>query len=166
MDLRLPVQSVPITTKVVSSNPAWWGLLDTTLCDKVCQWFSPSNPDCSFNKTDSHDIAEILSTVGSNTMNLNQSKTWLFLLYSPCFFLVNITFSILDLYHVILTIIHEYYSLPLILSYPKLVIFWWIPPRCVFIVSGIDLCLMFISESINLEKIHVNMYMINTIVHE
>ena len=65
------------------------------------------------------------------------------------FFLVNITFSILDLYHVILTIIHEYYSLPLILSYPKLVIFLWIPPRCVFIVSGIDLCLMFISESIN-----------------
>jgi hypothetical protein len=29
MDLQLPVQSVPITTNVVSSN--------TTLCDKVCQ---------------------------------------------------------------------------------------------------------------------------------
>ena len=149
LDLRLPVQSVPITTKVVSSNPAWWGLLDTTLCDKVCQWFSPSNPVCSLNKTDLHDIAEILSTVASNTMNLNQSETWPFLLYSPWFFfLVNITFSMLDLYHVMLTIIHEYYSLHLILSYPKLVILW-IPPRCIFIVSGIDLCLNFISESIN-----------------
>jgi hypothetical protein len=32
------VQSVPITTKVVSSNPVHGDcLLDTTLCDKVCQ---------------------------------------------------------------------------------------------------------------------------------
>jgi hypothetical protein len=29
---------VPITTKVVSSNPVHGrGVLDTTLCDKVCQ---------------------------------------------------------------------------------------------------------------------------------
>jgi hypothetical protein len=33
LDLQLPVQSVPITTKVVSSQ----GVLDTTLCDKVCK---------------------------------------------------------------------------------------------------------------------------------
>jgi len=31
------MQSVPITTKVVSSNYSWRGVLDTTLCDKVCQ---------------------------------------------------------------------------------------------------------------------------------
>ena len=31
LDLQLHMQSVPITTKVVSSNP------DTTFCDKVCQ---------------------------------------------------------------------------------------------------------------------------------
>jgi hypothetical protein len=31
LDLQLPMQSVPITTKVVSSNC----VLDTTLCDKV-----------------------------------------------------------------------------------------------------------------------------------
>jgi hypothetical protein len=39
LDLQLPMQSVPITTKVVSSFEAcsWRGVLDTTLCDKVCQ---------------------------------------------------------------------------------------------------------------------------------
>jgi hypothetical protein len=33
------MQSVPITTKIVSSNPAQSrrGVLDTTLCDKICQ---------------------------------------------------------------------------------------------------------------------------------
>jgi hypothetical protein len=39
MDLQLPVQSVPITAKDVSSfEPrSWGGVLDTTLCDKLCQ---------------------------------------------------------------------------------------------------------------------------------
>jgi hypothetical protein len=38
LDLQLSMQSVPITTKVVSSNPAHVrGALDTTLCDIVCQ---------------------------------------------------------------------------------------------------------------------------------
>jgi hypothetical protein len=37
-DLQLPVQSVPVTTKVVSSNPAHGeDVVNTTLCDKVCQ---------------------------------------------------------------------------------------------------------------------------------
>ena len=46
-----------------------WGVLDTTLCDKVCQWlaagqwFSPGTPVSSTNKTDRHDIAEILLKV-------------------------------------------------------------------------------------------------------
>jgi hypothetical protein len=35
VDLQLPVQSVPITTEIVSSNPAQARC--TTLCDKVCQ---------------------------------------------------------------------------------------------------------------------------------
>ena len=39
LDLQLPVQSVHITTKVVSVNTIpWRSVLDTTLCDKVCQW--------------------------------------------------------------------------------------------------------------------------------
>jgi len=33
--LQLPMQSVPITTNIVRSNPLMVG--DTTLCDKVCQ---------------------------------------------------------------------------------------------------------------------------------
>jgi hypothetical protein len=51
------------------------GVLDTTLCDKVCQWhgtgqwFSPGAPFSSTNKTDSHDIIEILLKVALNTIN-------------------------------------------------------------------------------------------------
>ena len=38
LDLQLLMQSVPIITKVVSSNPgSWRGVLDITLCDKVSQ---------------------------------------------------------------------------------------------------------------------------------
>ena len=38
VDLQLPMQSVPITTKIVRIVPrSWRGVLDTTLCDKVCQ---------------------------------------------------------------------------------------------------------------------------------
>jgi len=45
----------------------------TTLCDKVCQWlatdrwFSPCTPVSSTNKTDRHDIAEILLKVALST---------------------------------------------------------------------------------------------------
>jgi hypothetical protein len=51
--LQLPVQSVPITTNVVGSNPVHG---DTTLCDIVCQWlatdrwFSPGTSVSSTNK--------------------------------------------------------------------------------------------------------------------
>jgi hypothetical protein len=48
------------------------GVLDTTLCDKVCQglvsgrWFSLSAQVSSTNKTDRHDITEILLKVVLN----------------------------------------------------------------------------------------------------
>jgi hypothetical protein len=51
------------------------GVLDTTLCDKVCQclttvwWFSPGTPVSSTNKTNCHDITEILLKVALNTIN-------------------------------------------------------------------------------------------------
>jgi hypothetical protein len=51
------------------------GVLDTTLCDKVCQWlaigrwFSPGTPVTPTNKTELHDIAEILLKVPLNTIN-------------------------------------------------------------------------------------------------
>ena len=49
------------------------GVLDTTLCDKVCQWLtagrgcSPGNPISSTNQTDRHDITGILLKVVLNT---------------------------------------------------------------------------------------------------
>ena len=52
------------------------GVLDTTLCDKVCQWFtagwwfSPGILVSFTNKTYCHDIAEILLKVALNTINL------------------------------------------------------------------------------------------------
>ena len=50
----------------------------TTLCDKVCQWlmagqgFSLCTPIFSTNKTDRHDITEILLRVALNTIKSNQ----------------------------------------------------------------------------------------------
>ena len=51
-------------------------VLDTTLCDKVCQliaegrWFSLGTPVTSTNKTDRHDITEILLKVALSTITL------------------------------------------------------------------------------------------------
>jgi hypothetical protein len=56
-----------------------WGALDTTSCDKVCQWlaaglwFSPGPPVSSTNKTDRHDTTEILLKVVLNTIALTLS---------------------------------------------------------------------------------------------
>jgi hypothetical protein len=53
---------------------------DTTLCDKVCQrlatsqWFSPSLPVFSTNKTDHNDITEILLKVALNTISITALK--------------------------------------------------------------------------------------------
>jgi len=66
----------------VSSNPDYGKVyIDATLCDKVCQWlatgqwFSPSTPVSSNNKTDSHDITEILLKVALNTITLTLAWT-------------------------------------------------------------------------------------------
>jgi len=59
--------------------PSWRGVLDTTLCDQVCQclatdrWFSPGNPVSSTDETDCYYITEILLKVAFNT--INQTKT-------------------------------------------------------------------------------------------
>jgi hypothetical protein len=56
-------------------NPLRRGVLDATLCDKVRQWlatgqwFSPCTPVSFSNKTDRHDITEILLKVALNTIN-------------------------------------------------------------------------------------------------
>jgi hypothetical protein len=59
---------------------SWRGVLDTILCDKICQWlatgwwFSPGTPVSSNIKTDCHDITEILLKVALNTINQTQTK--------------------------------------------------------------------------------------------
>ena len=51
-------------------------VLDTTLCDKVCQWlatgqwFSPGTLVSSTNKTDRYDITKILLKVALNTITI------------------------------------------------------------------------------------------------
>jgi hypothetical protein len=57
------------------------GVLDTTLCDKVlsvtCRglWFYPGTLVSSTNKTDCHDITEILLKVVFNTINQPTNHT-------------------------------------------------------------------------------------------
>ena len=59
------------------------GVLDTTLCDKVCQWleagqwFSPGTLVSSINKTRRQDITEILFKVALNT-KIRLSLWWIF----------------------------------------------------------------------------------------
>jgi len=57
------MQSVPITTNVVSSNPI------PARC--TGRWFSPGTPVSCTNKTDRHDITDILLKVALNTINPN-----------------------------------------------------------------------------------------------
>ena len=55
---------------------------DTTLCDKVCQWlasgwwFSQGIPVSSTNKTDCHDITEILLKVALNIITPPHPLLW------------------------------------------------------------------------------------------
>jgi hypothetical protein len=55
------------------------GVLNTTLCDKVWQshaagrWFSPCTPVFYTNKTDRHDITEILLKIALNIINQPQN---------------------------------------------------------------------------------------------
>jgi hypothetical protein len=82
-----------------------------TLCDKVCQWlvtgqwFSLCTPVSSTNKTDRHDITEILLKVALNTITLtpNQWKKLKQKTKTRCFFLKkdNISFEIEDIVHCI-----------------------------------------------------------------
>jgi len=59
-----------ITVEIIG----WRGVLDTTLCDKVCRWlatdllFFPGTPFSSTNKTNRHDVTEILLNVALNTI--------------------------------------------------------------------------------------------------
>ena len=80
----------------------------TTLCDKICQglaagrWFSLGPPVSSTNKTDHHDITEILLKVVLNTIKpTNQpyvSMTATLKVFSLFFF--NIKIQLIDQIHI------------------------------------------------------------------
>jgi hypothetical protein len=65
LDLQLPVQSVPFTTKIVSSNPVNGEVKKIV----TGRWFSAGTPASSTNKTDRHDVTEILLKVVLRTIN-------------------------------------------------------------------------------------------------
>ena len=60
---------------------SWRGVLDATLCDKVCQrvatgrWISPGTLVSSTNKTDRHNITEISLKVALNTIVITYHTT-------------------------------------------------------------------------------------------
>jgi hypothetical protein len=62
----------------VFESRSWQGVLDTTLCNKVCQWLttgrwiSLGTPVSSTNRTDRNDITEILLEVALNTITLTK----------------------------------------------------------------------------------------------
>ena len=75
MDLQLPMQSVPITTKVVSSNPAHGEMY--SIQHYVVTFVSGLRKDVDFHqvlrlhppgKIDSHDVTEILLKVALKTI--------------------------------------------------------------------------------------------------
>jgi hypothetical protein len=59
-----------------SESCSWWCVLNTTVCDKICQWLAVGRwvSLCTLiiftNKTDRHDINEILLKVALNTFTL------------------------------------------------------------------------------------------------
>ena len=71
LDLQLPVQSVPFTTRVVKSNPVHGEVYSIQhyvikfISDlrQVGAWVSPSPPVSFTNKIDRYDITEILLKV-------------------------------------------------------------------------------------------------------
>ena len=73
LDLQLHVQSVPITTRIVSSNPVHGEVYSIQYyVIKVCQWLATGpwfSPVSATNKTDRHDTTEILLKVALNTIN-------------------------------------------------------------------------------------------------
>ena len=67
VDLQLPMQSVPITTKVVTSNPVH-GEVYSIQHYVTGRWFSPGTAVSSIIKT---DITEMLLKVTLNTMSIH-----------------------------------------------------------------------------------------------
>ena len=71
----------------------------TTLCDKDCQWletgrwFSPGTPVSSTNKTDRHDITEILLKVALDTFKQTNKKQT-YVLWQNCLYYISFRIDI------------------------------------------------------------------------
>ena len=75
VDLQLPVQSMPITTKVLNSNPVHGEVysIQHYVIKFVSAWFATSrwfSPVSSTNKTYRHEITEILFKMALSTIIL------------------------------------------------------------------------------------------------
>jgi hypothetical protein len=97
---------------------SWRGVLDTTLCEKVCQWlatrrwFSLGTPVSSTNKTDCHNITEILLKVALITINNPCFQHLLFIidvLHSVCLTIRDMTSDVICEYILlcILSLLHS-----------------------------------------------------------
>jgi len=76
VDLKLPMQSLPVTTNVVCSNHVHGEVYSIQhnvikfVSDlRQVWWFCLGTPIFSINRTDHHAIAEILLKVGLSTIN-------------------------------------------------------------------------------------------------
>ena len=64
---------------MVFESHSWRGVLDATLCDKICQllvegqWFSPGTLISSTKKTDRHDITQKQLKVALNTITVTKN---------------------------------------------------------------------------------------------
>jgi hypothetical protein len=83
LDLQLPEQSVPITTKDESSNTAdgavysiQYYVIKFVSAFVTGRWFSPDTPISSTNKTECHYITEILLKVAFNTISPTLTHTY------------------------------------------------------------------------------------------
>ena len=76
---RKPNVGYTLLSTLGFESHSWRGVLDITLCDKVCQWlaaggwFSPGTPVSATNKTDRHDITELLLKVALNTITITSN---------------------------------------------------------------------------------------------
>ena len=105
--------------------PLRGGVLDITICDKVCQWLWTGqwlSPVSSTNKTDCHDITEILLKVVLNTKTLTLTHH-IFYLYYIVFFISQYFFY---LHHIVIY--------PRILFYLYYIVFFNLPYFFIYII--------------------------------
>jgi hypothetical protein len=92
---------VPITTYVVSSNPALRGVLDTTLCDSFLSVTCDRSVVFSGSSGFLHDITEILWKVALNTSQIVFLLFWAILVSTFPLFCFNKRSWILDGYMIV-----------------------------------------------------------------